>query len=603
MKTSHPHAQNSFALPPIGIGRSCTPHRLKTPGFWPLALVLVIPGALMFAGCTTTPVPTDPVTTGCSVPATEFNTWFESGAVSLNGVVKPANSLLAPSPNCGFYKWSEQMFLWANSPAPPAYGSGAHIFDSPAFFDVSPPDSMGKRTLIPHSSGLIRTMGLRAAQAGAHDLPVIFDKAGRMFEIENPKLGPNNKPIILNEKNEEVEIERISLGENKEPIFFDKSGAVIQRARPVIRAELTQAQARVVSKFTAGSISIFLDAFGNVVEMDQGQAGDSGVLEAVNGSLVYYATMVNDVWAYFLTGKKDGAITPGTHFPTSNAELTQVKNFAIAHGKPAPEPFPDPEALAIELKTSWVEASGVPNLNTYITITGTIPTYDRTNPDHWVPNGEKTVQLALVGMHVVGSTAGHPEMVWATFEHKANTPNDTYQYVSTSGTKTVNPDFSLAYLFCAASPDLTHMNELHMRFNSPNIDSLPPFHITPSNTIRRKAWGGAFNASPNPLDPTTAASNSEIISINNNVRGFLDSADVRNNYLFTGATWTIGGAAPTGQFPSGNEVGTSQMENSTLETYQQGTSNMFSAGSNCFGCHQSNTVNVSHMFFPVKPLF
>jgi len=29
--------------------------------------------------------------------------------------------------------------------------------------------------------------GLARGQAGAHDLPVIFDKAGRMFEIEKPK--------------------------------------------------------------------------------------------------------------------------------------------------------------------------------------------------------------------------------------------------------------------------------------------------------------------------------------------------------------------------------------------------------------------------------
>jgi hypothetical protein len=334
--------------------------------------------------------------------------------------------------------------------------------------------------------------------------------------------------------------------------------------------------------------------------MDQGQAGDRGVLEAVNGSLVYYTTMVNDVWAYFVTGTKNGGILPKpTQFPTNQTQLNQVINFAAAHGKS----FPDPEALAIELKTAWVEASGVPNLNTYITMTANIPTYDRTNPDHWVPNGQKTVLLALVGIHVVGSTAGHPEMIWSTFEHKANTPNDTYEYVSTSGTKTVNPDFSLAYLFCAANPDPTHLNDQHMIFNSPNIDNMPGFHNTPSNTIRRKAWGGAFNVSPNPLDANTAASNSEIISINNNVRGMLDSADVRNNYLFTGATWTIGGAGPTGQFPNGNEVGTSKLENTTMETYQQGANKMFNTGTNCFGCHASNTVNVSHMFGPVQPLF
>jgi hypothetical protein len=598
MKTSSHRDKPSFVSFLIGFGRSCR-CRCSKKIVRPLAFVAVISGALTYAGCTTTPVPTDPITTGCSVSATEFNTWFESGAVSLNGVAKPANSVtFSNSPNCDFYKWSEQMFVWVTSPAPPTYGGGAHIFDSAAFFDVSPPDSIGHRTLVPHTSGLIRNLGLRAAQAGAHDLPVIFDKEGRMFEIQDPKLGPNNKPLILNEKNEQVEIEHIRIGEDKKPIFLDKTGNAIQRARPIIAAEL--AQTRIVEKFVVDSIPVFLDPFGNVIDMDQGQAQDRGVLEAVNGSLVYYTTMVNDVWAYFVTGTKNGGILPApTQFPTNQTQLNQVINFAAAHGKT----FPDPEALAIEIKTAWVEASGVPNLNTYITMTASIPTYDRTNPDHWVPTGQRTVQLALVGIHVVGSTAGHPEMVWATFEHKANTPNDTYEYVSTSGTKTVNPDFSLAYLFCAASPDPAHLNDQHMIFNSPNIDNVPPFHNTPSNTIRRKAWGGAFNVSPNPLDANTAASNSEIISINNNVRGMLDSADVRNNYIFTGATWTIGGAGPTGSFPSGNEVGTSKLENTTMETYQQGTTKMFNTGANCFNCHLNNTVHVSHMFTPVQPLF
>ena len=69
----------------------------------------------------------------------------------------------------------------------------------------------------------------------------------------------------------------------------------------------------------------------------------------------------------------------------------------------------------------------------------------------------KTVLMALVGMHVVGSTAGHPEMIWATFEHKNNAPNSSYTYLSTSGVKTVNPDFSTAYLFCAANPTISQL--------------------------------------------------------------------------------------------------------------------------------------------------
>ncbi|MEI8021711.1 MAG: hypothetical protein WCH39_26110 [Schlesneria sp.] len=58
------------------------------------------------------PVPPDAQQT-CPLTKQEFDTWFASGAVTLNGVVKPANSLtFTANSNCSFYKWSEQMFLW-----------------------------------------------------------------------------------------------------------------------------------------------------------------------------------------------------------------------------------------------------------------------------------------------------------------------------------------------------------------------------------------------------------------------------------------------------------------------------------------------------------
>src|SRR5262245_42642255 len=61
----------------------------------------------------------------CTVPPAMFASWFDTGMVIVDGVVKPADSVNFPNaPNCSFYQWSEQMFLWATSPAPAAYGGG-----------------------------------------------------------------------------------------------------------------------------------------------------------------------------------------------------------------------------------------------------------------------------------------------------------------------------------------------------------------------------------------------------------------------------------------------------------------------------------------------
>jgi hypothetical protein len=78
------------------------------------------------------------------------------------------------------------------------------------------------------------------------------------------------------------------------------------------------------------------------------------------------------------------------------------------------------------VKSAWVLAAGLPNPDSYITTTATVPTYNQSNANLWTPTGQQTVKLALVGMHVVGSTAGHPEMAWATFEHVGTTPMDSH---------------------------------------------------------------------------------------------------------------------------------------------------------------------------------
>jgi len=62
-------------------------------------------------------IPSDAQTT-CTVAPADFAGWFETGTPAVNGVVKPADSLNFPDqPNCSFYQWAEQMFLWL-SPRP-----------------------------------------------------------------------------------------------------------------------------------------------------------------------------------------------------------------------------------------------------------------------------------------------------------------------------------------------------------------------------------------------------------------------------------------------------------------------------------------------------
>ena len=512
----------------------------------------------------------------CTVSSSMFNGFFQRGTAKVNGVADPANSITFPNNtalhNCDFYQWAEQMFIWLTSPAPASYGGGGgRIFASPAFSTVTPADpTTGKRTLIANpANGLLR-FNLRAAQVGVHGLPVIMSNSGQMFEVQPGPVSKAGRPLVLNSAGKQIEVARMTL-QNGRAVLMDSAGQIhpppklivprkmlvqqLQQPHPVeekippsIAQRLRQLPPRAVDSrfiaqnFVINRIPIFLNVNGGVIDTEEGQA-DDGVLLSQNGSLIYYVTMVNDVMAYFLTATKNGTFTPPpTQFPTTAADLAKITTFATAHGKT----FPDPNALAIEVKSSWVEAAGLPNVDQYITTQAVIPTYDKSNPNQWVPNGQKTTTLALIGMHVVGSANGHPEMIWATFEHFGNAPNATYKYNATSGTNphTVNQSTTGTWLFCAngsAGP----FNTVHARFNSPNIDGVSG-PIGPSNIIRFKPFGAAFGTQPNPLITDDAASNTQIIAIDNSIlQGFAPLSggpDIRTNYFMTGATWTEGGA-------------------------------------------------------------
>jgi hypothetical protein len=542
---------------------------------------------------------------------TEFNSWFDSGAVSLNGSVKPADSVHFPDqPNCSFYKWAEQMFLWLTSPAPTRYGGGGGlVMNTSAFFDVSLPDDSGHREFLPHFSGKIRAFNLRTAQKGILDLPIILEKGTlRMLEILPPVMSPEGRQIILDGDGNEVEIGEAFVDRANRPVLKDTNGKEIRSPRALLRSKKATKvlpfenrlralenfdRSELVQKVIVGNKFIIIDLFGHVTETEQGQA-DGGVLVAQNGSLVYYALIVNNVFALYRT--MQGATVPsGTKFPLTQADLDAVTTFAAAHGQPA---VVDSEALAVEIKTSWVEAAGLPDAAKFIQMRAVVPTYDKSNPQDWVPNGTKTMTLAMVGMHVVGSTGstnpananhGHPEMLWATFEHVSNDPLAQYSYTkSPSGTGTVPQNTAGNWVFCANGAS-SPFNQMRVAMGGAagdhvvaNVAADPSFTIGPSNVLRTMPWG---------LPGSSAGGNAEVISINNVVRSLLDPNDIRRNYMHEGTTWTIFGASPTG----GNQVGTNKLENSTMETFFQ--------GNNCFSCHSTNTTIVSHVFNDTSPLF
>ncbi|WP_139863462.1 hypothetical protein [Bradyrhizobium ivorense] len=548
----------------------------------------------------------------CAFTPAEFGGIFESGSVSKNGGVQPANSFaFTPNSLCSFYKWSTQMFLWLTSPAPSRAGGGTHVFDSPVFFAVSPLDSNGQRDLIPAAPGRSLPFLPLISQRGNKGQEVVFDSKGKLHDVVRAAVGPNGRLLARDRAGQPVEIERVQAAPDGKPILLDRAN------RPV-DFQATRAGAPTLFSDTGAPLALRPDTVlvngrpqlvttsGAVIQTEEGQAG-GGALMAQNGSLVLYLLQVNDVWAYFNTGMKDNKITnpTPTTFPTLGSGLGQITTFA--QQAPAPftkSAFPDNVAMAVEVKSSWIETTGLANPDDYITIDATIPTYNppltQPNNTQSVQSGTKQTKLALVGIHIVGSTLDHPEMLWATFEHVNNSPNPQYTFTTTaSGVGTQPADGPGGWIFSSTGATTANPNNLRITPNGTALNAVPGQTIGPSDVVRINPWGTASSSAQ------FTANNTDIVSLNKNVIGLLAAGDARQNYLLVGATWVLGGGPPS----KGVITGTPQMANSTMETFFQ--------PSNCFDCHSDDGGNMlgtpsgpdgfsgglSHIWAATRPLF
>jgi hypothetical protein len=540
----------------------------------------------------------------CVLDSSDFSNWFAGDSVTENGIVTPANSVgFVSDTNCNFYRWAEQMFLWVTSPVTSGkYVAGNTVMESPVFYTVQPDTTNNgsqNRVLVQNLAGDTLRAVPQMKKSGPNRLPVVFGKDNKMYEVETPGTA-NGMVSVKNAGNKVVPVHHVEKGSDGTYTFFDGKNQPIEK--PTAMITHTHHKERILHSFattTGGNIS--LDMFGNLIETETGQATQD-VLVAKNGSVVYYILFVNDVYAYYQSGALNGALSRDS-FPTTPAGQSAVCNYARSFGAT----LPDSNALAMELKTSWVEAIDLPNPESYIYTYAIVPVYKKVQGQAWVLSGSRLAKLALLGAHVVGSVAHHPEMVWATFEHQDNASNAAYQYLDTKrNVKTVPQDTGKNWVL-SADASYTNFNFSHQHWSNAGGDTIygATDALTPSNILRTMPWGSAMDSATNGEDKSSAASNSEIISINNQVYNMLKGNDVRKNYQLIGATWTFGGAAPNGssygyQTENGVAIGTNVCANSTMETFFQ------SPSQSCFTCHSNNNSlkpdSLSHIFSNIIPI-
>lgn len=239
-----------------------------------------------------------------------------------------------------------------------------------------------------------------------------------------------------------------------------------------------------------------------------------------------------------------------------------------------------------------------------------------------LPGGTQPVTLGLVGFHIANWTANHPEMIWATFEHKTNAPycdgsspmpangwsfasNEAAQCLTANPTQPGNPPSTACAQFNFNTPD-------------PFTGSPPPTN-TPNNVCRMFPHGNQPGTSINGND--NAANLLAIQQLNDQLvgpNGMLtklpdtDPMAIWKNYEMIGGIWTKGGANSgnppvpyTVHSKEGDKIlpgdasslqrGSLELANMSMETFQQGET---SWAPNCFGCHgfdKADPLDVSHI--------
>jgi hypothetical protein len=317
-----------------------------------------------------------------------------------------------------------------------------------------------------------------------------------------------------------------------------------QAARPLLRLKVRAAKPRVGGKVeNPNSIA---------------QAGSGGVLVAPDGNPLFYSVHFDDTFYDFV---ESNSYYDYATFITNNPNVT----------------FPPG---ATELKASWKIVPANSRLAAYTT-QAQVPTLYQTN------NGPITagppmrqVTVALVGLHVVGVVANHPEFIWATFEQVSNAPNLPAGVAPTSSTPVSSSNFT----FYAANTPANDCNQQPAAYTlNPQTQSLSPV----TQVFRQ------FEDGSGVADNTLA-----IDTLNVSVHKQLASTDVWNNYDLIGGVWLLPGALNPGLSPSGSMLhGSPQLANSTMETFVQvpftNSTPPFTVFTSCLGCHTTASTSTS----------
>jgi hypothetical protein len=258
------------------------------------------------------------------------------------------------------------------------------------------------------------------------------------------------------------------------------------------------------------------------------QAGQRRILIDQNGNTLYYGIHVNQAFVDFVKKSK-------------------IDTLEGLRGASPDLFFP---AGVVEFKSAWqkVDDNDAEAIKDYVSVRATVPHLKKVNglvtEDK---NNAHEVTLRLLALHVVFTLPGHPEFIWATFEHSDGTPDkeaaDGHRNVApTGGVNPVDSDpenlkdetvvCDHEHLLCKAGTKANQGNHF-IREEDLNLDEATQSFPGQETSIYRMFPA----AKSNTIEPDAA-----IRSLNHNVEQLflmtkLPDNDKRGHYRLVGAQW------------------------------------------------------------------
>lgn len=219
-----------------------------------------------------------------------------------------------------------------------------------------------------------------------------------------------------------------------------------------------------------------------------------------------------------------------------------------------------------------------------------------------VGNDDVKETLGLIGYHLVRGTALHPEFVWASWEHKDNSPD------------CVDPDAARSNGWAFLSGDCAACagNATAECFAACGYNAAKPLATLtgpPTEICRVFPEGTASGDYEGPQNVADVTSLNQQLVGDNGILTSLPESDpmaVLANYFNIGALWL---SDPADSAATSNQRGSLQLANAVMETTFQGSLSVegsslqpsTTGGLNCFVCHaytpgQTATTGLSHIF-------